>query len=262
MAGIGMQYFAWAKMATEPMNAEPTYEKGLNLTMTVSGDLAITNAEGKLYADDIVAEEVSEFSSADLTMTGDHLELENQAKIYGAEFVDDELAFAGTDNAPYGGCGFVQTVMKNNIKKYRAFFFAKAKAKRPNETFSTKGESITFSTAPLSFTLMQPNYGKWERIKEFTTLAAARAWLDTELNVAAWHEVDIQVQGAGEGEGVQPASRQMVADGEALTLTVSGYTGVKAAYDNGVDVTSTITGGGGTYTLSAVTEAHSIVIVF
>ena len=262
MAGIGLRYFAWAKMATEPDNAKPTYEKGFALAKGVSAELAITNAEGKLCADDEIAEEVSEFSYADLTLQGDHLELQDQATVYGADYSNDELGFSGEDTAPYGGFGFVQAVSKNNVKKYRAFLFTKGKAKRPNETINTKGDSITFATAPLNLTIIQPKFGKWERVKEFTTFDAAKAWLDAELNVSEWYEINVQAQGTGSGKNVSPVGVSMAASGTSFELTIQGYASVTAAYDNGEDVTATVTGGSGKYTISSVTEKHDIVIVF
>lgn len=262
MAGIGLKYLAWAKMDTEPDGSAPTYGTGFTLSKMVSAELAITNAEGKLYADDEIAEEISEFSYADLTMEGDHLALQDMATIYGAEYDNGVVGFAGDDTAPYGGLGFIQVVMKNNTKKYRAFLFAKGKAKRANETLNTKGESITFATAPLSITLLQPKFGKWERIQEFTTEAAAKAWIDTELGVSTWYEINVQAQGTGSGKTVSPVGKTMAEAESNVEITIEGHASVTAAYDNGQDVATTITGGDGTYTINNVSEPHDIAIIF
>ena len=259
MAGIGLKYFAWAKMLTEPTASPPTYDTGFALTKLIRADLTITNAEGTLDADDTLAEEVSEFYSAELSLEGDHLTLDRQATIYGATYSDNELSFGSDDTAPYGGCGLVQPVMKNSVVKYRAFLFAKAHAKRTDMNLQTKsGGTVTFTPEKLQFTLMQPSYGKWERIKEFDTFAAAQAYIDTALGVATWHPINVIVSGGGETEYASPVGVKMVPDAGGFTLEITGIP--DALYDNGVDVKTSISGG--KYALTNVTAAHNIAVIF
>lgn len=61
MASIGLKYLAWAKMATEPVDAVPTFAPGKVIGKAVSTSLTVTRAEGELSADDMVAEYASEF---------------------------------------------------------------------------------------------------------------------------------------------------------------------------------------------------------
>ena len=91
MARIGFKYFCGAKMKTEPMDAEPTYEAGKQLGKAVSSNLSITNSEGELWADDQIAESMSEFASGTFTAEVDNIALADQAYMYGAKYVDGEL---------------------------------------------------------------------------------------------------------------------------------------------------------------------------
>ena len=102
MAAIGLKYFAWSKMATEPTDAVPTYDAGTVLGKAVSTNLTVTNAEGELYADDMLAEYVSEFVSADFSAETDNITLDKQAALYGATYSDGEIQFKPGDTAPYG----------------------------------------------------------------------------------------------------------------------------------------------------------------
>ena len=105
MAAIGLKYMAWAPMALEPDDAAPTYGTGIVLGRAVSTNLTITNAEGELYADDMLSEYVSEFASGELAAEVDNIAVENQAKLYGATYADGEMQMGGQDTAPYGGVG-------------------------------------------------------------------------------------------------------------------------------------------------------------
>ena len=258
MATMGLKYMAWAKMDTEPNNAIPTYQKGMVIGKAVSTNLTITNSEGELYADDMLAEYVSEFSSASLESEVDNISLENQSKMYGADYVNDELQFSANNNAPYGGIGGYQVLMVNGVRKYRTWFFPKARASVPDWTGNTKGSSITFGTQPIRMKIMSPNYGPWYYVKEFTDESAAKAYIDEKMGVAEWFNISVQVQGAQANEGASPVGIASVASGENFTLSVTGTP--TALYDNGVESVASLDKGN--YVLSNVTADHVIAVIF
>jgi len=201
---------------------------------------------------------VSEFSSGKIAVESDNITLPVQAAIYGATLVDDELGFGPADTAPYGGFGYYQILMINGVKKYRAFFYPKAKASLESESASTKAGGFTFGTAAIPLTIMAPAYGKWRYVKEFDTEAAAKAYIDAKLNVTAWYAINVQVNGASTGEGATPTGTTMVASAGSFALTITGTP--TALYDNGVESKASIAAG--VYTLSSVAAAHSIAVIF
>ena len=70
MASMGLKYLAWAKQATEPSNAVPTYDAGKVIGRMVSANLAIQSAELKRkYVKNwtIGAEVTNKDISADIT---------------------------------------------------------------------------------------------------------------------------------------------------------------------------------------------------
>lgn len=186
MAKIGMKYFGWAEMATEPESAVPTYSSGLVLGRMVSLNVTINNSEGELYADDMLAEYASEFVSADLSAETDNITLENQAKLYGSVYdTTGEFKASAGDNAPYGGIGGYQVLQVGGSKKYRAWFYPKAKASMPDFDGTTKGSSISFGTQPIKMKIASPKYGPWYYAKEFESEAAAKAYIDDKLSISS-----------------------------------------------------------------------------
>lgn len=256
MASIGLKYLAWAKMATEPVDAVPTFAPGKVIGKAVSTQLTITRAEGELYADDMLAEYISEFASADLTAEVDNIDLADQAAMYGARYEGEEFQAAPEDTPPYAGIGGYQVLIVHGARKYRAYIFPKTRAAIPDWTGTTKGSSISFGTQPISMKIMAPNYGPWYYLRDFTTEAAAKAHVDTMLNIAAWRQVNVQVQGGGDGKSVAYAGA--VQDGENAVLTIQGTP--TALYDNGVDKLSAISEG--KYTIPAISEDHNIAVIF
>lgn len=255
MAKIGYKKFYWAKMATEPETSIPTYKKGLLLGKAVSANLAVTNAEGELYADDQLAEYIKEFSSAQLTAQVDHISLENQATVYGAQYVDDELLHNVNDTPPYGGTGGFQTLIHENVRKYRAWVFPKAKASIPDEDMTTRGNNVSFGTQPIDMKIMAPKFGPWKRVKEFSTEAAADAYVQNMLNVGEWFKAQIMLMGEG---SASHNGTTYVASGEKMEITFSKAP--TKLYVNGEDKTSGISGN--KYTVESVTADQKICAIF
>lgn len=188
MAKMGLKYVAWNKMTADTDAADPTYEAdgAIVVGRMVSVNVAISNSEGELYADDMLAEYASEFSSADLTAEVDNISLENQAKLYGATYSEDgEFQACANDNAPYGCVGGYQVLQINGVKKYRAWFYPKAKASMPDFDGTTKGNSVSFGTQPMKMKIASPKHGPWYRAKEFATEADAKAYIDGKVGISA-----------------------------------------------------------------------------
>lgn len=258
MASMGLKYLAWAEQATEPSNAVPTYSAGKVIGKMVSANLTIEANEGELYADDMLAEYINEFKSGEFTAEVDNIPLADQATIYGATYSGDEFQATYTDTPPFGGVGGIQVLLVKNARKFRAWFFPKVRATTPDWDATTRGDSISFGTQPIQMKVMTPAYGPWYYLKEFSTEAAAQAYIDTKLGVATWHNIEVQVQGAGEGEAASPVGVTAVANEETFVLTIAGT--ATALYDNGVDKVADISAG--KYTIASVTAAHAIAVIF
>lgn len=186
MATYGAKYIKFAPLKTEPADAIPTYENGIQIAELQRLSDNPTYAEGKQYGDDHLVEIVSEFSEADVDVEVTDLDNQMQHIVFGAELSgagqDQELAFGGDDTAPYGGLGAVVCRMRNNTKSYFGVLYTKVKASMQGEEFASKGDNITLSGGKLKFKAAQPNYGKW-KIKSpmFATVDEAKAWIDEKL---------------------------------------------------------------------------------
>lgn len=190
MAQFGAKCPMFAPVKAEPENALPTYDAPLTVGALVKADLTVNLATGELYADDTLAEQLSEFASGAIALETDDMTDEVAQVIYGATGgagESGELIFNKGDTPPYGGFGYYKSLMRKGQKVYKGCFYPKVRAALGNDTAATRGNAITFGTTPTALTVFACNSGEWRITKEFAGAdaeAAVVAWLKEKLGVA------------------------------------------------------------------------------
>lgn len=185
MASIGAIKPRFAPIASEAENALPTYtaDKIVVIGKMVRADCTVNLATGELYADDALAESAAEFSSAAIAMEVDDILDTAETEIFGSEMeeTESELTDGAEDEAPIGGLTYVKKLKRNNKTYYRGYYYPRVVAALGADNAQTKGNSITFGTSQLTFTVFRCNSGAWRVRKVFDTLAEADAWCETKL---------------------------------------------------------------------------------
>lgn len=184
---IGATKPYWAKIATEPSSALPTYENGKEFSQFIKLTESMQKAEAQFYANDALAENVSEFKYCELTYENKGLSNEIIAEIYGATLTEDLITYGAGDTPPMGGFAFYRTVMDNGVKYYEGIYYPKVKASVGNATYDTKGDSITFSGDSVSMIAYQCNDANktWKQTKIFDSdkETDAEKWCKTCLGI-------------------------------------------------------------------------------
>ena len=255
MAVFGAKYPCFAPIETRPENGLPTYGTGAPLGKLVSANLTVNLASGELWADDALDEQESEFASGSIALETNDLEDSKASMIYGAKVVNQEVHYNKGDNAPRGGLAYYKTIKRKGVKFYKAYFYPEVQAALGNDNATTRGSSITFTTTSTTFTVFAPEDGDMRITREFDDEQAARAWIQSKLNIANLYPVEIAKSGAGT---VTPSGITFVPSGGSLELVFDVTP--TALYDNGEDKTSSVTSK--KYKLTNVTEDHDIVVAF
>jgi len=187
MAAFGARYFKFSRIKSEEPGKLPAYDPDQSITLgLVKADLTVTYASGDLYADDKMQEKIDEFVSAAIAAETDELKDEDAVILYGSTLNEQkEKVDNSADSAPAGGLGYYKSLMKNRKKFYRGYYYPKVVASIGNDNAATKSSSITFSTTPITITVMEPDTGDWRYTKEFPTAAEVRAWVDAKLGEAS-----------------------------------------------------------------------------
>lgn len=248
--------------AKHPCFKPNTATAGVVIGKLVSANLTVNLATGELYADDELAEQLSEFISGSMAMETDDMADDTASIIYDAKVEDGEVCYNIGDTPPEGVLAYYKVLMRRGIKLFKGFAYPRSRAALGNDNAQTKGSNITFQTSQTTFTIFSDSKGNWRRTKEFKDEASAIAWVESKCNVSEYFHVDVSVQGTGAGKSADKSGTYYIAKDGSFTLNVEGYANLKAAYDNGTDISTTISNGEGTYTIAKVTENHTIAIVF
>jgi phi13 family phage major tail protein len=182
MAKIGLKHVVGGVL--NDSGSTPTYTGGRVLGKAISASLSFEFNEATLFADDAVAEKVREFKSGKLTLGTDDLTYEVQGMLLGHTATATSLKKKATDVAPYVGVGFCGTVIRNDVRKYRAIWLWKVKFGVPNEELKTKGESIEFTTPSIEGTVLKIANEDYHDEMLAETEEEAIQWLDTKAGIA------------------------------------------------------------------------------
>lgn len=190
MASIGMQYVVWAPLTSEASNTL-TYGTGRVLGKAVSANLSWQKEDNDLYADDAVAETDGSLTGYQLDLTLDELSATDEAAVLGLSKVGSTDEYEQTtDSPPYGGAGYVQVMVNGGTSLYKAAWYPKVMFTQNSETVNTKGKSITWGTPTINGKGVAAfndasGKGKFRAIQRFTTLAAAKAYLNGKVGISS-----------------------------------------------------------------------------
>lgn len=198
MADTGLRYAAFARVTSHTEGSAITYGTGREIGMDISANVQITRANQQLRANDVVAEEDNSITSAQITMNLDDLTLDNEEYITGLEKVGtgDNIHYQDTDDpSPLGGFGYVRVNTKTNqttgvtARKFIATWWYKVRARIENETHNTKQENTEWTTPVVIMRAMGAYIDNTDKLKfrdrkEFTTYAAAKAFIDSYANIS------------------------------------------------------------------------------
>lgn len=186
-----MAYIGLRKPYVGKWTADGKYETPVLCGKAIAFDISPNYAEATLNGDDSVAENVREFTSADLTLGTTYLPTKIYEIMFGhtvteaSEGKGANVKFNANDSAEYVGIGIIQPQMIDGKKTYQAMFIYKAKFSEPSESYETKGDSITFGTPSISGNAYAQEDGNWREKEDFDTEASAIEWITKKFTPAA-----------------------------------------------------------------------------
>ena len=174
MATIGLRDLYRAPITVDEAGKE-TYGAPVRMAKAISAELSVEVAEAILYADDGADEVVKEFVSGELTLNVNDLLPADLAALLGQTQDSDKVVYAGEDDdPPYFAIGF-RARKANGMYKY--LWLYKVKFAVPSENYTTKGDSIEFTTPEIVGQFIKREDGLWK---------AEHVAAPTEAVAAAW----------------------------------------------------------------------------
>ena len=143
MATIGLRDLYRAPITIGTSGAEE-YGTPVRMAKAISAELSVEVAEAILYADDGADEVVKEFVSGEITLNVNDLLPADLAALLGQKQDADKVVYGSdSDEAPYTAIGFRA---KKAGGTYKYIWLYKVKFAIPDENYTTKGDSIEFTT--------------------------------------------------------------------------------------------------------------------
>ncbi|MDD3369399.1 MAG: major tail protein [Lachnospiraceae bacterium] len=178
MAQYGLSHPFFAKLGA----TKGVYTAGFQCGKAISTDITPNFNEASLFADNALSEYVKEFKDADVNLGVDEMPLSAADVIFGHAISteDNSVTYGSEDSANYVGFGIYVNVMKDGAKTVMAAWLPKCKFTDSAETYTTKGDSITFATPTLSGKALPDEDGNWRYKQGFDTEAEAITWLKTK----------------------------------------------------------------------------------
>ena len=120
MAGFGANYPCF----------QPTGKAGVVIGGLVSANLTANLASGELYADDRLAEQISEVISGTIAMETDDMTDEVASIVYGATVTDGQVIYNKDDVPPMGKLAYYKALRTKGINSYRCYYYPQARGNR------------------------------------------------------------------------------------------------------------------------------------
>ena len=185
MATIGMRYVVAAPISSE---SGDTITYGTKQTMkAVEASLNWERDDGKMYADDAVAETDGSVIGYTLDTTVDNMTDAQEAALFGhvKDGVTDEYTVYG-EALPYSGLAYVRVLKKGGAMKYKGIFYPKIQLSRVSESDKTKEASVTWGTVQVHgvgmAVFMSTGKNKFRQHQTFDTMESAVAYVDGKFS--------------------------------------------------------------------------------
>ena len=189
---VGMMYPVFAPITTHTDGSMPTYGTGKVIQEARNATITRTYNDNPLYGDDRIVDDDNSLTA--LTMTFESTGLSNDDRKallgeedYGTSGVSGQ--WVSDNETPWGGFGFIRKMRLNGVKKFEAWITLKIKFTEESQATNTREGSISWGTPTLNgraagLYVDSTDKQRFQLHKDFDTIAAAKAWLNSMLNVS------------------------------------------------------------------------------
>ena len=189
---VGMMYPVFAPITTHTDGSMPTYGTGFVIQEARNATVNREYQNNPLYGDDRIVDDDNGMTGLTISFEPTGLSEDDRKKLLGEE--ESEVTgisgqWVSDNETPWGGFGFIRKMRQNGTKKFEAWLTLKIKFQEETMTTSTKEGSITWNTPTLSgraagLYVDSSDKLRFQLHETFDTIAAAKAWLNTRLNVS------------------------------------------------------------------------------
>ena len=190
---VGMMYPVFAPLVSHTEGSMPTYGTGRVIQEARNASITKTYNDNPLYGDDRIVDDDNGLQSLTMSFESTGLSNEDRVTLFGEKTgtVGGLTAYLEGDNeTPWGGFGYIRKMRDNGVKKFEAWITLKIKFQEESQTTATKEGTISWNTPTLNgraaaLYIDSSDEMRFRVHQTFDTIAAAKNWINTVLNVSA-----------------------------------------------------------------------------
>ena len=190
---VGMMYPVFAPLVSHTEGSMPTYGTGRVIQEARNASVTKTYNNNPLYGDDRIVDDDNGLQSLTMSFESTGLSNEDRVMLFGEKqgTVGGLTAYLEGDNeTPWGGFGYIRKMRDNGVKKFEAWITLKIKFQEESQTTATKEGTISWNTPTLNgraaaLYIDSSDEMRFRVHQTFDTIAAAKNWINTVLNVSA-----------------------------------------------------------------------------
>lgn len=187
---VGMMYPVWAPLTTAVDGSMPTYGTGRVVQEARSANVTKEINNNPLYGDDRIVDDDNGMTGMKVAFESTGLTMEDRIALLGESVVgtSDDAQWEDDSATPYGGFGYIRVNRDAGVRKFEAYWILKIKFQEESQETATKEGSITWRTPTLNGRAAGCDVDgsgklRFRQHKVFSSASAAKAWLNTKLNV-------------------------------------------------------------------------------
>ena len=189
---VGMMYPVWAELDSHTDGSMPTYKTGHVIQEARNATVTRTYNDNPLYGDDRIVDNDNGLTSLTMSFESTGLSDSDRKLLlgeedYGTSGVSGQ--WVSDNETPWGGFGYIRKMRDNGTKKFEAWWTLKIKFQEETQATNTKQGAIQWNTPTLNGTAAglyvdSSDKLRYQLHKTFSTIADAKSWLNTMLNVS------------------------------------------------------------------------------
>ena len=189
---VGMMYPVFAPLTTHTDGSMPTYGTGTVIQEARTATITRTYNDNPLYGDDRIVDDDNGLTSLSISFEPTGLSDADRKLLlgeedYGTSGVSGQ--WVSDNETPWGGFGYIRKMRLNGVKSFEAWITLKVKFQEQSMATSTKEGSISWGTPTLNgnaagLYVDGTDKLRFELHKTFSSISAAKAWLNAMLNVS------------------------------------------------------------------------------
>lgn len=188
---VGMIYPCWAPIESHEDGSMPVYGTGMVIEEARKATVTKQMNDNPFYGDDRIVDDDNGMTGLNISFESTGLTDAERVALLGetADTSTDGGQWEDDTPSPWGGFGYIRKMRLNGVRKFEAYLTLKIKwSERTQETTTREGQiqwnAPTLEGNGAGLIVDATEKVRFRKHKTFDTAAAAKAWLQTHLNIS------------------------------------------------------------------------------